>query len=118
MVERLLSDGGTIVSSRPGGPRLVLELVGEHDLSTAGGLRDALDRALAEGASVVVDLSAVTFVDSSVIGALVSAHRRAAAEGRTVALVAPAAGAAARVLDLLGARSVLAVVESRAQACA
>jgi anti-anti-sigma factor len=49
----------------------LVTLVGEQDLSTRAYLRDALAYA-SEQPCVVVDLSRCTFVDSSVIGALVA----------------------------------------------
>jgi anti-sigma B factor antagonist len=92
----------------------IVALAGEHDLSTAAELGEALARALAESSSVVIDLSAVTFVDSSVVGVLVDAQRRAATlEGRGVAVVAPPRGAPARLLDLMGAHRLVRVFESR-----
>ena len=48
-------------------------LVGEHDLSTKPSLIDALTRA-SDRPYVVVDLSLCTFVDSSVLSALVAFH--------------------------------------------
>lgn len=110
-------NAGTIATARLGESRWLLELAGEHDLSTAGGLREELDRALGEGCSVVVDLSSATFIDSSVVRVLVHAHRSTAdREGQSVTVVAPAAGTPARVLDLMGAPNVLAVVESHREA--
>ena len=92
----------------------IVALAGEHDLSTAGRLREDLQLALAGGMPILVDLSEVTFVDSSVIGVLVAAHRTAAGvDGQSVSVVAPEDGAPARLLDLIGARHVLQVFESR-----
>ena len=112
-----MQHAGRIASSRTGGSRWLVELSGEHDLSTAPGLRMELERALADGASVVVDLSAVSFIDSSVVGVLLNAHRDAAdRHGQTLVVVAPPAGTPARLLDFIGARSVMPVVGSRADA--
>ena len=54
----------------------LLTISGEHDLYTAPALREHLDGALATG-DLIVDLSAATFVDSSVLGALLNARQRA-----------------------------------------
>jgi anti-anti-sigma factor len=51
----------------------LVEVVGEHDLSTKGAVLDALARAAAQPC-VVVDFSRCTFVDSSVISVLVALH--------------------------------------------
>jgi anti-sigma B factor antagonist len=110
---------GTIASTPSGESHWIVELEGEFDLATAARLRSALDGALAEGASVIVDLTFATFVDSSVIGVLVSAQRSAASiDGRSVSVVAPAGGAPARVLDLMAAGRVLRVFGSRDEALA
>ena len=49
-----------------------LAVTGEIDLATAGQVREAIDNTLAAGtvAELLVDLDAVTFCDSSGIGAL------------------------------------------------
>jgi anti-sigma B factor antagonist len=64
----------------------VVSVAGELDLHTAGDLHTALDSALArEPRRVVVDLGGVTFLDSTALGALVTAAKRARATGaRTV----------------------------------
>ena len=79
---------------------------GELDVATAPALRDALRRAAATGCSlVVVDLSGVTFVDSTVLGVLVEVHRALAPE-RGLRLVG-ATGLPLRALQLTGLDTVL-----------
>jgi anti-anti-sigma factor len=112
-----MPSAGTIASSRTSESRWLVELTGEHDLSTAPRLRTELDRVLADGASVVVDLSRVSFIDSSVVGVLLNAHRSAAdLVGQTLVVVAPPAGTPARLLEFIGAPRVLPMFESRADA--
>ena len=54
----------------------VVKLRGEHDLSTAQAVRSALRSAVESGPpAVVVDLSDTTFLDSSILGALIGAYR-------------------------------------------
>jgi len=54
-----------------------LTLAGEIDLSTSHLLVDAIDRAVAEGASIVVlDFAEVGFVNSTGLGAMVAATKR------------------------------------------
>jgi anti-anti-sigma factor len=55
----------------------VLTLQGEHDLSTAARIRDELERVFNAGSAVVVDLSGVTFMDSSVLNAILYGSERA-----------------------------------------
>jgi anti-sigma B factor antagonist len=88
----------------------VLRVEGEHDLNTATQLREQLDRLIESGASVVVDLSPATFIDSTILGVLLDARRRGAERGVAVTL-AQANGAmpVSRVLEITGLRSELPV---------
>jgi anti-sigma B factor antagonist len=65
----------------------VVTLRGEHEAYTADKLARHLTGLLAEGVSVVVDLREATFIDSTVVGVLLAARRRADAEGLRFALV-------------------------------
>ena len=58
---------------------------GEHDLATADAIRREI--AAEPDRPVVVDLSGVSFIDSSVLGVLVEAQRMAAESGRGFAIV-------------------------------
>jgi len=81
-------------------------LTGEIDVSSV----DLLARGLAAVPatdSLVIDLAGVTFLDSTGLAALVVAHRRAAAAGRTLAVV-NARGIVRRVLDITGMFPILA----------
>jgi anti-sigma B factor antagonist len=70
------------------GDVLVLSLAGELDLADAPAVREALRRAVERAPKrLVVDLTEVTFVDSTVLGALVEA--RSALGGDAFALAAP-----------------------------
>jgi anti-anti-sigma factor len=55
----------------------VLHLSGDVDVSQSLAVRDAVGAAVEAGTPVVVDLSGVRFIDSSGIGILVTAHRKA-----------------------------------------
>ncbi|WP_375483155.1 STAS domain-containing protein [uncultured Jatrophihabitans sp.] len=68
----------------------VLQVSGEVDLATAAQLRDAADELIARRAGlVVIDLSQVSFLDSSGLKVLDEMQQRAAdADGR-IALVCP-----------------------------
>lgn len=55
----------------------LVECAGEVDIETAPRLRDALERALEAGARrLVLNLAAVTFMDSVGVGQIVSAYKR------------------------------------------
>ena len=95
-------DRPEIVMSQISAQLWIAELRGEHDASTCADLRRELDRALAAGAGIVVDLSAAASIDSSVIAELVRARQRAeSTPGAALAVVAPANSPAGIVFDLV-----------------
>jgi anti-sigma B factor antagonist len=55
----------------------VVALTGEHEAYTADKLARHLSALLAEGVTVTVDLRRATFIDSTVVGVFIAAHRRA-----------------------------------------
>src|SRR4051794_22837926 len=66
----------------------VLAVSGELDLSTADELRQELDALIdGSGTDIRVDLSGVTFFDSSSVAVLIEANRRMAALGRPLTIV-------------------------------
>jgi len=90
---------------------------GELDIARVGDFRAALSDVAREGAAaVVVDLSLVSFIDSSGLGALVELHNRLRRSGRRLAVVAPGGSASAVLLDLAGLRGRLPVSETRGAA--
>jgi len=86
----------------------VIRLTGELDLDTADRSRGSLESAVATAASptIVVDLSELTFCDSSGIRALLALHRLAADAGRDLRVREPTR-AVAQVLNLTGADRLL-----------
>ena len=92
----------------------VLRVVGELDLTTTPLLAKAADEELVlEPASLVVDLSPTTFLDSSGARTLAQLARRAATDGVALQVVCPRDNKAVRlVIDLLELRSVVPVVET------
>jgi anti-sigma B factor antagonist len=75
--------------SRRSGSATVVEVQGEVELHSASQLRDELLRASeAEHPCVVVDLSRVTFIDSTGLGVLVGALKRVREKG-ALSLVCP-----------------------------
>jgi anti-sigma B factor antagonist len=69
----------------------VVSAAGEIDIHTAAGLQEALTSAFRHSPSVIIDLTQVTFLDSSALGVLIGARRRAQHSGGTVMLVRPPA---------------------------
>ncbi|MFI7597981.1 STAS domain-containing protein [Actinoplanes sp. NPDC049681] len=86
-------------STRAG--RLIVALTGECDLEGRDQLIAVLGAAVDSAELVVVDLAGLTFIDSSGIHGLVTAHHAAQRSGRRVELV-NASGAVAAVLELTG----------------
>jgi anti-sigma B factor antagonist len=78
----------------------ILEVRGELDLTNA----DMLDEALAQTSTraVIVDLAGLGFVDSTGMRAIDQAHRRLAAAGRTLLIVAPADSTAGWTFRIAG----------------
>jgi anti-sigma B factor antagonist len=95
----------------------VLTISGEHDLSTAPNLRRRLDGLLDERTATIVDLSPATFIDSSILGVILDARRRAAEANIGFALVhSNGADAVDRVLEVTGLRAELPVHARREEA--
>ena len=70
-------DGSTVVTAR-----------GEVDVATAPALRDGLEEALDRDiGAVVVDLTGVTFIDSTGLGVLIGARRRCVEAERELRVV-------------------------------
>jgi anti-sigma B factor antagonist len=90
---------------------------GELDIARVDEFRAALSATIREGAAaVVVDLSEVSFIDSSGLGALVELHSRLRRSRRRLAVVAPGGSAPAVLLDLAGLRGRLPIFETRGAA--
>ncbi|RFU21217.1 STAS domain-containing protein [Geodermatophilus marinus] len=88
---------------------LHLTVAGEVDSSTAPALRAALDEALDRAPrQVVVDLDAVSFLDSAGLCVLASAHRRATERGLQLRVLA-SGSAVIRPLQITGLWDLLSV---------
>ncbi|SCG74865.1 STAS domain-containing protein [Micromonospora coxensis] len=93
-------------SPRDGGG-VCLRLVGELDVSTAGELNEAIDRLAAEGERhLLLDLTDLTFCDSTGIAAFVRGDNRASADGGWLRVIG-ATGRVDRVLQVTGLADVL-----------
>jgi anti-sigma B factor antagonist len=69
------------ITTRATGGEFVVSVFGEVDISTAPKLLEAMGAALDSGDTVVLDLAAMTFIDSQGLKVLIAAHTRAQ-EGR------------------------------------
>jgi anti-sigma B factor antagonist len=87
------------ITVRPADTRhVVVEVKGRLDLTNVDTFRAAVLSTVAHGdTSVIVDFAALTFIDSSGLGALVGAYRQARDHGGDLRIVAPNP----QVLDIL-----------------
>ena len=76
-----------VVHSREVGAATVITVSGELDIHTAPDLTEVLSPASAAGQPVIVDLTDVTFMDSSGLSVFVTALKRAREAGTTLVLV-------------------------------
>lgn len=92
-----------------GGDAIVYKLKGSLDFETAPSLRAALLEAADEGKhDIVVDLTHLEFLDSSGLGAIIGAHKRALEHHGRVRLII-SEGPISRLLTITGLMNVLAV---------
>ena len=82
---------------------------GELDRSTAGRLSSALDAALADGVTTLLDLSAVSFIDTAGLRVLLCSGEAFEAHDQAWFIVG-ASSAVWRVVELTGTRSQLPLV--------
>lgn len=98
-------DGGAGIDVRTSLTRprtVVISLAGTHDLSTSPTLERRAAEHLARCDRLVVDLSEASFVDSSIVNALVRLARQARPRGVTFQVVAADGSHPHRVLSLMG----------------
>jgi anti-anti-sigma factor len=97
-----------VVTTTRDGDRATVALAGELDISSAPQVADELER-LAEGddiRAVVVDVSQLTFVDSTGLRVILAGRERLQAAGATLTLEG-ASGVVDRVLEMTGLRGLL-----------
>lgn len=82
------------------GDVILVLLSGEHDASTAEAIREFLSAAAARASGVALSLADVTFIDSSVIHALVIGDRKLREHDRRLGVYAMPGSIADRTLQL------------------
>src|SRR6476620_1904358 len=82
--------------------RIVVRLAGEIDLSNVDGLEAQIDSAIAHAQDVVIDLTAIDFIDSRGLRLLKRVSSSIAGRDGTLRVVAPASSVARSVLDITG----------------
>lgn len=116
-----ISDDGTVGDAKHGNAVVVLVAGGEIDYAASPQLKDRIAARIDEGFTrVVLDLSTVTFIDSTAIGALVSAALGLHALGEgTLAIVCPEENTRVlRIFEIAGVESLIALHSSCEEAVA
>jgi anti-anti-sigma factor len=100
------------VDTRVPGVALV-SLTGEHELYGAGKLLQRIESVLADGRSIIIDLTDTVFIDSSIVGVLLQAQKLAASKGvdYTVVLGASTGEPVRRMFEITGLSQILPIVE-------
>jgi anti-sigma B factor antagonist len=105
-------------SITPNSPVPVVAPRGEIDLVTSRDLGSQLQEvAGAPGVAAVLDLSDVTFMDSTALGVVLKAAGRFRRQAKRLVVVAPP-GPVRRILELSGVSSRIAIAETREDAIA
>ncbi len=98
------------------GEYTVLDVIGEIDLATAPHFEEQV-ASVALGTPLVVDMSNVTFMDSTGLRVLIGAHERAEENGGRLAIVVTE-GPVTKLLNITGVAEWLNVYPTRSSATA
>ena len=99
-----------LVTNTTQGEWQVLGVDGELDLSTSERFRDALTQLVDASPHVAVDLRSVSFMDSTALGVVVGAMKRARERDGEVALIGPT-GSPRKVLSITALDQIMRIVE-------
>jgi anti-sigma B factor antagonist len=94
----------------------VVAVSGELDLATVPELRSAFGAAAAGGSPVVLDVSNVSFIDSTALAALLRANDEIASSGAGMVVVCPPGRAVRRLLSMTSLEDRLTLAPDRASA--
>ena len=96
----------------------VVAVSGELDMAAAPAFQRALFEILADAEPTILDLTEVSFMDSTAIGALLAVRRHAELKPGRFAVVCSAGSEMERTLLYMGLDTAFSIVESRAGAAA
>jgi anti-sigma B factor antagonist len=96
----------------------VIAISGELDMAAAPSFESALVESVNGTGPVILDLSQVSFMDSTAIGALLAVRRRAELRTSRFAIVCAAGSEIERTLHYMGLDAAFSIVQSRPQAAA
>ena len=100
------------------GDAVVVAIVGEIDIATAPEVSKAIDIVYGDAGRIVVDLSEVTFLDSSALNAFVQSQQGLAQHDVGFRIVSPADHAVRNVFEITRLTEALSVVDSLDEALA
>jgi anti-anti-sigma factor len=103
-------DGALEIEVRADGFEMTLALAGELDIGSAGTLRACLESIDDGFRRVILDLTALTFIDSTGVGLIGETRRRFEPEMRDLVLHNPQ-GHVAKVVEITGLHTVLSVTD-------
>jgi anti-anti-sigma factor len=91
----------------------LVSLIGEHELYGARKLQERLEFLIAEGLSIVIDLTSAMFLDSSIVGVLLNAQKVAASSSvdYSVVLAESTGEPVRRMFEITGLTRILPIVE-------
>jgi len=104
------------VTEETAGPRAIVALPGEIDITNSAAIKASLLLVLDGPGLVIADMTGTTFCDSSGLRMLIVARDRAAASGCTLRIVIRPDSSVARSLAILGMDRVLPIYASVADA--
>ena len=88
----------------------IVAVEGELDLSTSSRFREALTELVDASPRVAIDLRAVTFMDSTALGVVVAAMKRARERDGELALIGPT-GSPRKVLSITALDQIMRIVD-------
>ena len=97
---------------------ILLDLVGEHDMATAGDLEARIREHVWQDRDVVVSFKDAEFIDSAIVATLYRGHQEAVARGRRLVLHNECPAIVRQVLDISGLRDSIPGTESLEDAVA
>ena len=101
---------------RPAERTAVVVFSGEHDLATKDQVRNLLDSLLREDDLLVADFSSASFVDSAMLGVVLSTNKQARELGKTFRLQLGTAAIVQRAFEICGVFAVVERVATREEA--
>jgi anti-sigma B factor antagonist len=103
------------VSEKSDDRSVVVTLSGEIDVAAAPTVRERLERAADRDAPLVVDLTGVSFIDSTALGVLIGIHKQRVAGGGEMRLVI-SEPRVLKVFEITGLTDLFDIVPSLAEA--